>query len=128
MKALIQDQYRRHDQPPRASGAVSTTSSVGDALTRMDETDATVLVVLDEGDPVGIVTRSDLEGTPQRRPCHAARIDDVMTKELVVIDPSDGVLETLNKYTAQAWSSLRRRRPRGEGEMSRRAAAFTADE
>jgi predicted transcriptional regulator len=94
----------------------------------MDEVGATVLVVLDGNDPVGIITRSDLEGTPGRRPRQVARIDDVMTKELVVIDPNDGVLETLNKYTAQAWNSLRRRRPRGEEEMGRRTAAFTADE
>ena len=125
MTALTQDRSSRHD--PRRQVSVPTTSSVGDARAIMDETGTTVLVVLDGGDPVGVVTASDLEGTPKRRPHATARIDDVMTTELVVIDPRDGVLETLNKYTAQAWSSLRRRGPRGDEEMRRRAAAFTAD-
>ena len=128
MTALMEDQSSRRDPRRTARGMVSNTSSVFDALTVMDETGATVLVVVDEGDPVGIVTLADLEGTSQRRPRPTARLDDVMTKELVVIDPRADVLETLDLYTEQAWSSLRRRGPCGEEEMQRRAAAFSADE
>ena len=123
MTALMRE--ASHEATPRPeSGSVSAQSTVGDALTIMDRTGAVVLVVVHEGEPVGIVTRADLEGTPGRRPRPSARLDDIMTKELVVIDPGDDVLETLNRYTDRAWHSLRRRGPCGEEEMGRRGTAF----
>lgn len=123
MTALMEEASHEATPGPEP-GTVSAQSTVGDALTIMDRTGAVVLVVVHEGDPVGIVTRADLEGTPARRPRASARVDDIMTLELVVVDPGDDVLETLNRYTDRAWDSLRRRGPCGEDEMRRRSTAF----
>lgn len=99
-------------------------ASVAYALEVMAHTGQAMLIVTDEGHPVGIVTGRDLCGENGRVARRDSRVDDVLTWELVKIGSSADVLTTLNTYTDAAWASLHRRGPCDEAAMARRAAAW----
>jgi hypothetical protein len=101
-------------------------ASVGYALEVMARTGQAMLIVTDDGHPIGVVTGRDLCGKNGRVARRGSRVDDVLTWELVRVGSSADVLTTLNIYTDAAWASLYRRGPCDEDAMRRRAAAWLA--
>ena len=114
--------------PSAARETIDTSASVADALDTMSRTGQAVLIVTDDGRPVGVVTDGDLRGRNGRVARRDSRVEDVLTWELVQIDAGADVLTTLNTYTNAAWASLYRRGPCDEEAMSHRAAAWLPPE
>ena len=94
---------------------ITTKTTVAEARRALDLAGANLALAMHHGRPVGIVTRDDLDAA---RAGDDEPVIDVMTTELVHIDPATGDLQTLDIYRHAAWASLRRRAP-----GRRRAAA-----
>jgi hypothetical protein len=65
---------------------------------------------MDGNRPVGVITAITLRGGGHAIPT-AARVQDVMEFEVVHVDPSFDVEDTLRTYRDAAWHSVKRRRP-----------------
>jgi predicted transcriptional regulator len=109
---------------PTTALELDVATTVEEARAVMARTGQSLVLVHARGFPVGVVTCQDLEGTAERRPKGNARLDAIMTKELVVTDPGADLRTTLGTYTDHAWQSLFRRAPCGSVAMCRRQAAF----
>jgi CBS domain-containing protein len=68
-------------------------------------------VVLDRGQPVGVITAAALAGRGGTPPAADTPIGDIMDLELVAIEPDAGEHDTLVAYQGAAWRSLLRRHP-----------------
>jgi CBS domain-containing protein len=71
-------------------------------------------VVIDQGQPIGVVTAAALGGHGRTRPAADTPIGDVMDLELVAVEPDADERGTLAAYQGAAWRSLRRRHPFGD--------------
>jgi len=87
---------------------VTTHTTVAEARHALDLAGANLALTMHHGRPVGLVTRDDLDAARAR---DDTPVIDVMTTELVHIDPATGDLQTLDIYRHAAWASLRRRAP-----------------
>lgn len=95
---------------------LTTNTTVADARSAMDDVGASLALATDHGSVVGLITRADVD---QALADDDEPIGDVMTTELVHIDPATGDLQTLDVYRHAAWASLRRRAP-GRPRIGRR--------
>ena len=103
---------------------LTPTSTVEHALRVLDRTGECAAVVMDRGEPVGVVTRVALCGHIGRRPRPSAGLADVMDFEVVGLDPGADEATTIGTFTRAAWRSLRRRRPLADDAVARRRRAF----
>ena len=67
-------------------------------------------VVMDGDRPVGVITTTALRGRGHTISTDA-EVQDVMDFEVVRVNPSLDVEDTLRTYRDAAWHSVRRRRP-----------------
>ena len=93
-----------------AASSISPSTSVSDALARMERMRQRATVVMDGDRPVGVITAIALRGRGHTIPT-AAEVQEVMDLEVVHVDPSFDVEETLRTYRDAAWNSVKRRRP-----------------
>jgi hypothetical protein len=84
----------------------TTVTTVAEARGAFDEAGASVALVAHHGCLVGLLLEDDLDASRVDEP-----VGDVMTTELVHLDPGTGDVRTLEIYRDAAWASLRRRGP-----------------
>lgn len=68
---------------------VESIRSIGNAAEIMMEKKIGGLPVVDEGQVVGIVTKTDFIETCQGRPFHDIKVEEIMTKDLITINPQE---------------------------------------
>src|SRR6185503_14633893 len=91
-----------------AAASISPSTSVSDALARMERMGQRATVVMDGNRPVGVITAIALRG--RGHAIHTdAQVQDLMDYEVVHVDPSFDVEDTLRRYRDAAWNSVRRR-------------------
>lgn len=87
-------------------------TGVSEALAWMERSGEVASVVMDGGRPVGVITARALRsydihgGAPPD-----GGVEQVMDFEVVRVDPSCDVADTLRLYRDAAWLSVRRRHP-----------------
>jgi CBS domain-containing protein len=91
--------------------SISPSTSVSEALAWMEGMGQRATVVMDGGRPVGVITATALHGGADGTMSTAAEVQDVMDFEVVHVDPSFDVEDTLRTYRDAAWHSVKRRRP-----------------
>jgi CBS domain-containing protein len=99
--------------------SISPSTSVREALSAMERSGLRTMVVVDGGRPVGVITATALHGSADRTMSIDAEVQDVMDFEVVHVDPSFDVEDTLRTFRDAAWHSVRRRRPFAERADSR---------
>lgn len=116
--AASQHPHHNHTQ------TVTPETTVGTVFYSLAASGRDAALVVDDGVPVGVVTRRALHGRPGAVPRRDAEVRDVMDWECVHTDPGADASSTLHTYTDAAWISLRRRGPCGDDALARRAAAL----
>jgi predicted transcriptional regulator len=96
----------------KQQAGISISSTVAGALAAFACSGDEVALVLDHGEPVGVVTRADLLDVCPSGAWADARLIDVMDLEVVRVNPTSDANETLRAYREAGWCSLWRRRPR----------------
>jgi len=81
---------------------------VREARAALESAGEVLAMVTNRGVEVGVVTAEDLA---LDRSIGGVRVGDVMGREIVRIDPTSDLHETLRTYREAAWSSAIRRRP-----------------
>lgn len=98
-------------EPPTVDARIvqiAADATVADARRALDLGGGNVALVCQRGRLIGLITRDELDAARNR---DDQPVLDVITTELVHIDPATGDLETLDIYRHAAWASLRRRAP-----------------
>ena len=90
-----------------AGSPISPSTPVREALAWMQRSGQQAIVVMDGARPVGVITDRALRG----RDLPDAAVQDVMDLEVVRVDPSLDVEDTLRAFREAAWHSVRRRHP-----------------
>jgi CBS domain-containing protein len=108
---------------------ISRWTTVRDASAWMQKTGQRAVVVMDGDRPVGVITEKALRAAGRRSAAASddalaaverrerpdlrlpETVQDVMDFEVVRVDPSFGVEDTLRAYRDAAWKSVRRRHP-----------------
>ena len=98
---------RRASSALRAPLRLRASTSVPDARDQLARAGEVIALVTHRGADVGVVTAQDLAPGSSG----ATAIGDVMGHEVVCIDPTTDLQETLRTYTQAAWASAIRRRP-----------------
>jgi predicted transcriptional regulator len=92
------------------TSSISPSTSASEALAWMEGMRQRATVVMDGDRPVGVITAAGLRGRGQTILADA-EVQDVMDFEVVHVNPSFDVEDTMRTYRDAAWHSVRRRRP-----------------
>lgn len=101
------------------TASISPSTSVSEARAWMEKSGQRATVVMDGDRPVGVITAIALRGRGHRAMSTDAAVQDVMDCEVVHVDPSFDVEDTLRTYRDAAWHSVLRRRPFAQQAASR---------
>ena len=107
--------------PRMGTERITTEMSASSARFMFDRDAVDAMLVYERDRPIGALTEAALERLPEGT--HAS-VADVMDYELVQVPPDADARSTLRTYSRAAWNSIRRRRPRADETLRRRALLF----
>src|SRR5688572_18323243 len=93
------------------NAAVDAHASIHEARELAAATGQDVLLVIESGRPVAVVTTEQLWSANGGPVFPDAEVLDVVRWELVRLAPDSDIEHTLRHYSEAAWTSLKRRRP-----------------